>query len=201
MVWKCATFLESGRKKGEGKQKEKSPGCDNINLSEDMLLSCVEGAVLQHWGGVGEEGRMLADILGVLRRVFEAQDGQGELKKVQKEHKKLMSRKELLVEKLLNGVISDEDYGKYSVDLNERLKRLETKIDGIMRTCLQYNNYEARLEKIEAVIRAEALIIKAEMKEFLRQIHQIEVHKDGELLITFDKEGECRERVFYGRRD
>lgn len=204
VVWKCATFLESGRKKECGKQTEggKSYGCDNIHLWEETLLSCVEETILRCGGGSGEDvsEEILAGIRRILKRVFQSQNGEGERKKLEREHKKLTARRKVLLEKLLSGVISDEDYERCSTELEERRKRLEAKIDGIMRSCLQYNNYEVRLEKMEAVMREEALLRKAKVKEFLRQIHEIEVHKDGELQIVFDKEGKRRETVFYGGR-
>lgn len=200
VVWKCATFLESGRKKAGKRKMEagKSYGCDNIHLSEETLLTCMETAVLHHYGGSGEEEEViLAGSRRALKRVFEARNGEGELKKLEKECRRLRSKKELLMEKLLNGVISDEDYKRCSEDTDGRLKMLEAKIDGIRKNNLQYNNYEVRLEQIEAVIRKEGLIRKAAIKEYLRQVHQIEVHKDGALLISFDEEGRCREKVFY----
>lgn len=193
VVWKCAAFLENGRKK-----TEKSYGCDNIHLSEETLLTCMETAVLHHCGGsIEEEKVFLAGSKRVLKSVFEARNGEEELKKLEKERRKLLSKKELLMEKLLTGVIGDGDYKKYSEDTDGRLKILEAKIDGIRKNNLQYNNYEVRLKQIEEVIRKERLIRKAEIKEYLRQVHQIEVHKDGELLISFDEEEGCREKVFY----
>ncbi len=189
VVWKCAAFLEGGR----------SPhGCDNIHLSEEVLLTCVETAVLQHCEGSKEaEAEILAGSRRVLKRVFEAGNGEGEMKKLEKERGRLLARKELLLEKLLSGVISDGDYENCRGDMDGRLRMLEEKIDGIRKNCLQYNNYEARLEQIEAVIQKERLIRKAKIKEYLRQVHQIKVHKDGELLIAFDKEGRCVEKVSY----
>ena len=98
-------------------------------------------------------------------------------------------------------MLGDLDYEKHSADLADRCRLIESKIDGIKQNHLQYNNYEARMEDIKTVIRNENLIKKAGTKALLRQIYQIEVHKDGRLLISFEPEGECRkEAVYAGKR-
>ncbi len=191
VVWKCATFLENGRTGG----KAHARGCDNINLSEEKLLMCVGDALKNDCEPLWEEEQMLTEAMRTLRKALEAQSGEKELKKLEKEYKRLISRKDMLIEKLLGGVIGDLDYEKHSADLADRCRLIESKIDGIKQNHLQYNNYEARMEDIKTVIRNENLIKKAGTKALLRQIHQIEVHKDGRLLISFEPEGECRKTL------
>ncbi|MBD5549325.1 MAG: recombinase family protein [Lachnospiraceae bacterium] len=196
VVWKCATFLENGRAGG----KAHGRGCDNINLSEEKLLACVGDALKNDYEPLCGEEQLLTDIMHIMGKALESQNGKRELKKLEKEHKKLLSRKDTLVEKLLSGVINDLDYEKYSADIADRCRMIESKISGIKQNHLQYNNYEARMEDIKTAILKENLIGKAETKTFLKQIYQIEVHKDGRLFISFELERECRKEVIYQGR-
>lgn len=158
---------------------------------------CVGDALKNDYEPLWEEEQMLTEAMRTLRKALEEQSGEKELKKLEKEYKRLISRKDMLIEKLLGGVIGDLDYEKHSADLEDRCRQIESKIAGIKQSHLQYNNYEARMEDIKAVIRSESLIKKAGTKALLSQIHQIEVHKDGRLLISFEPEGKYRKEAVY----
>lgn len=192
-VWKCATFLENGRTNKAGH----SMGCDNINLSEEKMIQCMAEILQRQYGQLWEKDRLLTDAMNMIRKTFQLQNGEKEWKLLEKEAKKLTARKDMLMEKLLGGVISDSDFQRYHGQAEDRLKLLETKMDGIKKNDLQYNNYEARLHAIEEAIREENLIEKAIIKEFFRWIDHIEVHRNGRLKIYFDKEGTCVEEAMY----
>lgn len=191
VVWKCATFLENGRTGGNIHTR----GCDNINLSEEKLLACA-GEVLMN-DELPKEEQELEDMMCILARAIRAQSGEKEVEKLEREYKKLTVRKEILLEKLLSGVIEDTDYEKHSAQIADKSRMIEAKIDGIKEKLRQYNNYEARMEDIRTVILKEGLIKKAAVKTLLKEIRQIEAHKDGRLLIYFHGEMDCPREILY----
>ncbi len=181
VVWKCAGFLESGRKKeGEG-----GAGCNNRHLPEDELYRYMEGELEKQYE-ISEEKkerleRILMDAVG---KTLKAGDGRGGRELLEKEQRKLLHKKDVLMEKLLKGVISDKDYERHDRNLTEKLSRLTDKLEGIKKEDEPYNNYEMRLKKIKEAVCGENLIGKAVLKVSLKKISAIEVHKDGGLSIT-----------------
>ena len=121
--------------------------------------------------------------MNAVRKSLKAEDDEGMLLKLLKEQKKLEGKKEMLMEKLLKGVIADEDYEKYSKNLTERICRLKEKIGGIKQEKEPYNNYEMRLSKIKEAVIEGKIIEKALLKETLKKVSGIEVHKEGSLTI------------------
>lgn len=197
VVWKCAAFLENGRTNKAGHCQ----GCDNINLSEEMLFQCMVKPLKRRYGHLtGTEEQLLSDIMHVIRKTFQSQNGERERKRLEKEYKKLAARKDILMEKLLSGVIGDKDFEKYHTEMTDRLELLMTKINSIKQNDLQYNSYEARLKTIEEAVKTENLIEKAKVREFLKWIDHIEVHRDGRLYLYFDQKGTDREQVLYGAK-
>lgn len=193
-IWKCATFLENGRT-DKGKR---AGGCDNINLSEDNIFKSVEAALQNHCELLlGEEDKIVREFMRLLRKVMKEQAGKEELKRLEKEYQKLAHRREILLEKLLNGVIQDEDFKRYHEELADKINDMEARIDSIKQACLSYNHCETRLTAISQAVRQEGLIQKAQIKAALKDIHHIQVHRDGRLLVYFDEEGLTREEAWY----
>ncbi len=203
VIWKCSSFLEGGRKKeGEGKK-----GCNNRHLPEKEIYQYMEGELEKFWESAdGEREHALVEhtakehfqnehlrnelfqrerlqrtLMSVLKAGLKGGNESGELLRLKKEHKKLMEKKDLLMEKLLKGVIADEDYEKCNENLKERILKLTEQIEVIKRKKEPYNNYEMRLKKIEEAVKEENLMEKALIKVMLKKIDTIEVRKDGSL--------------------
>ena len=178
-VWKCSAFLEGGRKK-----KGQKAGCNNRHLPEEELYRYMEKELLKRYEISGKEKECLqGELMNAVRKSLKAEDDEGMLLKLLKEQKKLEGKKEMLMEKLLKGVIADEDYEKYSKNLTERICRLKEKIGGIKQEKEPYNNYEMRLSKIKEAVIEGKIIEKALLKETLKKVSGIEVHKEGSLTI------------------
>ncbi|NBJ93434.1 recombinase family protein [Parablautia muri] len=190
VVWKCAAFLEGGRKK----EDEHLGGCDNRHLPEEEIYQYMAGVLSDH-KEMFDKKEQLSEmcrtkeclqkehlqkrLMHAISKSLKEGEESGELSKLEKEHKKLMGKKDVLMEKLLRGVIEDEDYEKYSKNLTERIYCLAEQIAVIKQEKEPYNNYEMRLKKIEEAVKEENLIEKALLKETLKKIDLIKVHKDG----------------------
>lgn len=184
-VWKCATFLSGGRTK-EGKDHG---GCDNIHLVEMDVMEAVNEAVKANFNEVfGECGDLYGGIRKVIEKMLKEKNSDKKYEKLWREYKKLIIKKDMLVDKLLNQVIDDKDFAKYHEDIKEKMEQLEMKINVIKQERLQYNNIEMRLDGIMDVVRKEEMADKAKQKELIDKINHILVHKDGRLEILFDKD-------------
>lgn len=176
VVWKCSAYLEGGRKRdGEGLK-----GCNNRHLPEEEIYQYMMGELSKHYEIIPKE-HLQRTLMNAIRRSLKAGDKREELSKYEKEHKKLIGKKDILMEKLLRGVISDEDYEKYNRNLTERILDLAKQIAVIKQEKEPYNNYEMRLKKIEEAVEKENIMEKALLKEILKKINHIKVYKNGSL--------------------
>lgn len=193
VVWKCAAFLESGRK-GEGEQKR---GCNNIHLREDEFFQCIEEPLKGRCELSKEEkAQIFKEIMRLLRKSLKDEKGDEELRILEKEYEELAARKDMLMEKLLTGVIGDEDFARYRRELTGKANKARLQIDSIKQSRVSYNHYEARLLTLSEVIQREALIKRAEINEVFEEIDFVQVHRDGRLLICFL--GEEQKEAWYG---
>lgn len=182
-VWKCSTFLKNGRTRGGTNPK----GCDNPNIREKQILcmlkiECEESARKET--GWGEEA-LLEELMEIIEKVLKNGDSEKELKRLRKEQKKLNTRRDVLMEKLLSGVVSDQEFKRYDAELTGKVEALNIKIESIKQKDQKYNNYECRLKEIREVVQREKFLEEAEARQFLGKIDHILIYKDGSLKPEF----------------
>ncbi len=183
-VWKCSTCLKNGR----ARAGENLKGCDNPNVKEIQILKDLQ----KELEGSREERRweeaLYQELMHMIRKALKAQNSEKELEKLGKEEKRLTAKKDILMEKLLSGIISNQEFQKYNQEFKEKLEAVKNKIAGIKERRQKYNNYECRMKEIENTLEKEKLLRTAIEKVLLRCIDHIVVYGDGSLKILFMEE-------------
>lgn len=122
-VWKCSTCLKNGR----ARAGENLKGCDNPNVKEIQILKDLQ----KELEGSREERRweeaLYQELAYVIRKALKAQNSEKELEKLGKEEKRLTAKKDILMEKLLSGIISDQEFQKYDQEFKEKLEAVKNK--------------------------------------------------------------------------
>lgn len=186
-VWKCSTFLKNGRTR-DGKNRK---GCDNPNIKEDQVIEWLKKELEVCKKKNDEEKipvekeKWLEEFMGIAGRVLKAQNNETEMEKLVREEKKLTVRKDKLMEKLLQGVVCDEEFRKYNGKIEEKLHTIKQKIDGIKQQDQQYNSYERRMKEIKETLCRQNLIETAAARTLLLYVDHIVVCRDGSLKVTF----------------
>lgn len=181
-IWKCSTALLHGRK-----SEEKLNGCNNIHLVEETVLKLIEEACKQHYDTLfGYEENLIDETLNALKQVFSNNNHERELEKYIRELNKLEKKKEILFEKLMDEVISDDDFKKFNEDISEKIEQIEIIISDIKAKASEYTSYEERLNKIKESLTKE-VVTKAKTKELIQRIKKITVFPNKTLEIEFDK--------------
>ncbi len=181
-IWKCSTALLHGRK-----SEEKLNGCNNIHLVEETVLKLIEEACKQHYDTLfGYEENLIDETLNALKQVFCNNNHERELEKYIRELNKLEKKKEILFEKLMDEVISDDDFKKFNEDISEKIEQIEIIISDIKAKASEYTSYEERLNKIKESLTNE-VVTKAKTKELIQRIKKITVFPNKTLEIEFDK--------------
>lgn len=183
-VWKCSTFLKNGRTRKGANPK----GCDGPNIRENQILNLLnKEAVEKQNPALGEE-QILKELLELIKKALKPEENEKELKRLIKEQKKLTAQKDLLMEKLLTEVVSDQEFQRYHAQLTGKMEALNDKIESINQRNRKYNSDECRLTQIREAIQKENLIEKAWAGQILLDIDHILVYGDGRLELKF-KEG------------
>lgn len=182
ILWKCSTFLQNGRNRGG----ENERGCDNRNLVQREIYSELTEIFRKEFPLWYKEGEKLTEhYLYLVRKILQSPHDCREVKSLEKERKKLAARKNILIEKLLDGVIDDEDFKKYHEEADRKHKEIEDKIKVIKSCEEKYNNYEMRLQEIKEAIAGEKLTEKGITDGLLKKVERITVHKDGRLEVHY----------------
>ncbi len=184
-LWKCSGFLKNGRKRGE----ENPKGCDNRNVDEGQVFSCLQSAFKEQFTALHlDKEELLAEFMEVVRKALHGESSSRELERAEKERDRLIRKRDLLTEKLLAGVIDDQQFRRCNERLKEGLSEAEERIFGINQKRQEYNDCECRLEEIERALKGKGLLERAGERQMLRQVDSILVYRDGRFLPRWKQE-------------
>ena len=123
--------------------------------------------------------------MGIIGKTLKAQSSEAEMGKLAREEKKLTAQKDKLMEKLLSGVVRDEEFQKYDREIEEKLHIIKQKIYDIKQKDRQYNSYERRMEEIKEAVCQKKLMETAAARTILLQVDHIVVCRNGNLKCSF----------------
>jgi hypothetical protein len=217
--WKCKRYLQEGRSKQSEcarpklrhVQTEGIFGCDNIHLKEEVLYQLLEQTCVNCYQP--DKEKIIKKMVGMLKLILSERDLQSDIDKEEKAMQQIKSQMTLLVDKLLDGILTDEIY---KIKQNELEKKLNDAQERLLR--LEKQNASGcvlkdRIASIEKTLQEGDIIQKATTAGMIDEIDKIIVYPQymelvldvGKLLgITevemFPGETEKRLRVEFGNQ-
>lgn len=189
--WKCSTYLKQGREKVNRRDKlrhvtkEFEKGCDNVHLDEEILISVLEKVSEQYFHHSSEfKNSVTEHAISILRKVLQEKKGDNKLNLIEKEENKLQRQKDVLLSKLLDGIISDQDYQKRNGQMEKRLAEIREQKEQLKQNEWEVADLEYRIDKIRNRLENGG-IEKATVSQMLQEISVIRVH-EWQLEICFD---------------
>lgn len=187
MEWKCSNYLQNGRKtvqmrrdqlRKTGRQQPadgEEYGCDNVHLDEKKLYVMLEQLCSQKYQGLEEKkDELLKETLAILRKSLNGGNTLSRKETLQNSLDKVIRQKEILLDKLLEGVISDVDFKLKSGKLESQRSKIEGELkfmeDGPLRNARLESRLEAIREKLEG-----GVIRQAQVADMASKIYKIEV--------------------------
>lgn len=179
--WKCKEHVSYGGKSDKGN------GCSNINLCEDELYEAIDSACkIQMKNTVVESEELINETLRVIRAMFSSDKTDIEIKKLENQKKKLISNKDKLMSKLMDGIISDKDFKIYNEKYSSELEDTEKKLENLYIQRIDMEKQEERLLVIKEELLKGKIIEEATIKEFRSNIDKIIVNENGKIDIEFN---------------
>lgn len=181
--WKCSNYLEHGRKKIRRMdqirkvEKQFSDGCDNVHLEEAILFSLLEQVSSQYYDlkRQDKEG-IINHVVKLLKRALSERVSESGMQKLEETERKIMNQKELLLTKLLDGVITDQDYRKRSCSMEKELDNLMAQKEEMRQKEWEIKSLEQRIEEITDRLKSGG-IERATVSQMLLDIQRITVYE------------------------
>lgn len=191
--WKCSTYLESGRKEGEMArpqlrkvQLEHIDGCNNVHLNEEKLNKFLEEICRKRYQP--DKQKILNRMVKILDRALEDTDLQPDINKELAKKEKLGLQLNVLLDKLLEGVISDELFRSKQKAIGEELKAVGERVKSLEQRIAKGSERKDRIAHIETALQKGNLVEKATVAGMLEEISMIVIYPERmELHFSYNK--------------
>lgn len=181
--WMCNTYSENGRSSEDMArpqirkiQLEHVKGCDNIHLNEEKLNRFLEDVCEKRYQPNKEQ--ILNRMVSLLSKVLKENDLQPDINLEMGKREKLENQLNVLLEKLLEGVISDELYRKKQTEIEQQLKASSEKIKNMTEQMARGSKLEERMTAIKKALQEGDFIKKASVAGMLEEIEKIVVYPE-----------------------
>ncbi|MDY3729166.1 MAG: recombinase family protein [Candidatus Choladocola sp.] len=180
--WKCSNYLYTGRSADSGKARgqlrrvevHRAEGCNNIHLNEEKLFRLLEDVFLKSYQP--DKEKILRKTIRLLRRVLKDTDYQPQIDREKRQIEQIKKQMDVLLDKLLSGVIPDDMY-------QEKQSKLKCALDKSKETLLQLekknesgDTIKSRIDKIEQALQEGNLFEKASTASMLEEVEKIVVY-------------------------
>ena len=190
-VWVCSNYINKGTK-----QEDNPEGCQGIFLIEDVLKEFIFKAYMERFKSLEGSDRYLIDeTVRILRSTISGVDYIAKIKKLERERKKLERNKDKAFDKLIDGVLSDQDYKVFAEKISEQLQKVSSELDTLRAEMSGMEDMEKRMQQIKEELKQGDVLKEAWKTEVVGKVQEIRVHEDQMLDICFDKYkvGVCEE--------
>ena len=157
-------------------------GCDNVSLEEEILMQKLEEVRISYYEEKEGSQAVINQILAVLEGTLG--DGQEDhTDSIQKQIRKIEHQADVLLDKLVNEVITDEDFSRKKQELDQQRVKLQKRLLEQKQVIANERTQEERLQKIRQWLESGGMK-KATTMEMMEDISGIIVYPE-ELRIEF----------------
>ena len=178
ITWKCSEQFQRTRST-----------CDNMVIAEKELEKQLAAALKEKYAYLFHiSSGLINDTIHTIEKALCNSDKGKKLKALETQRELLLRNKDVLFHKLMNGVISDEDFGIYKDRLEKELRELEEKIEGQKDGEKSLADQYRRLQQIRDTIENKNYNEQAILEILYGCVEVIEIHNNGDMDVTMSKE-------------
>lgn len=178
ITWKCSEQFQRTRS-----------ACDNMVIAEKELEKQLAAALKEKYAYLFHiSSGLINDTIHTIEKALCNSDNGKKLKALENQRELLLRNKDVLFHKLMNGVISDEDFGIYKDRLETELRELEEKIEGQKDGEKSLADQYRRLQQIRDTIENKNYNEQAILEILYGCVEVIEIHNNGDMDVTMSRE-------------
>lgn len=178
ITWKCSEQFQRTRST-----------CDNMVIAEKELEKQLAAALKEKYAYLFHiSSGLINDTIHTIEKALCNSDNGKKLKTLETQRELLLRNKDVLFHKLMNGVISDEDFGIYKDRLEKELRELEEKIEGQKDGEKSLADQYRRLQQIRDTIENKNYNEQAILEILYGCVEVIEIHNNGDMDVTMSRE-------------
>lgn len=178
ITWKCSEQFQRTRS-----------ACDNMVIAEKELEKQLAAALKEKYAYLFHiSSGLINDTIHTIEKALCNSDNGKKLKVLETQRELLLRNKDVLFHKLMNGVISDEDFGIYKDRLEKELRELEEKIEGQKDGEKSLADQYRRLQQIRDTIENKNYNEQAILEILYGCVEVIEIHNNGDMDVTMSRE-------------
>ncbi len=194
--WKCSNYLQNGRKRTQIQRnqirkvkREEGTGCDNIHLDEKKFFKALELFFCKENPRLELQRKcLIEETMTILEKAINGNDGTSVMEGLEETLNKTIRQKDILLQKLLDEVISDEEFKIKNKELEERRTKAEDELKRMTNISSSKAEYERRMEWIRKKLE-ENVTGQAQRTYVVEKIAKIEVFPAW-IEVYFDKKEE-----------
>ena len=179
--WKCKSYLDTGRNTDRldrpqlrKVQLENVDGCDNVHLKESTFNEFLEN-VLRDTYSIDKQ-KIMKKMLKLLKKVLKENDVQSEIDGQIALLEKVENQMNLLVDKLLQGILNDKLYTTKHKQLENEKKQILEKINELELKKEKGSEAQERIKYIEKAIIEKNMLENLTVNMMLEEIERIVIY-------------------------
>lgn len=154
--WKCSTYLRFGRRNGDAfkinsakKSVDFGEGCDGLTVDENVVVKILGNIAESQFSDEWSRKGLITEVVRILEKVLQKTEDQADEAEMRKRLCLIAQRQETLLEKYLDGRVSDGNYARMERKLREEQENLLEKIRNPEEERNMVYRVGQRLKKIE----------------------------------------------------
>lgn len=182
--WKCSTYIRVGRTdpsmKNDWVEKVKiddaTCGCNNIHLDEDKLFKQLEEFAFKYYSDVSKEE--ITKVISVaMSKVLSEGDSGKQIAVIKSNIKKWEHQRDVLMDKLLEGIIDDTDFSRKSADIKGKIENAQNELIQLEKTDMKNNLLRERIAQLKKKMN-DIVVDKAKVASIVEYIDKIVVFQE-----------------------
>ena len=149
-------------------------GCDNVHINEKDFYYLLEEKCVDFYDI--DKQKIIKKTIKILSDILKERDFESDIQRLYLQENQIQNQMGKLVDKLLEGVLSDEIYQIKQRELEGQQNQIHQQIQGLEKKKADESIFVGKIRKIEEKLQSGKMIEKAAVDEMLEEISRIVVY-------------------------